>query len=79
VPDERKQYDLCVLGSLNRARDIYANLLQSFGMAGLFSIHDRSAAVAPDAEQYRALLASSRLVFSNGYITSAESILTARF
>jgi tetratricopeptide (TPR) repeat protein len=78
VSDGKKLHDLCVLGSHNRARDIYADLLRSYGMDGFYSIHDRSIAAAPDAEQYRRLLASARLVFNNGYITSAESILTGR-
>jgi hypothetical protein len=78
LPDDQKLHDLCVLGSLNRARDIYVDLLRSYGLEGFYCIHDRSTMAAPDAEQYRALLASSRLVFNNGYITSAESILTGR-
>jgi hypothetical protein len=75
---EDRSIDLCLIGSLNRGREYYAKIMEGSGFPGRYLVHDRSAAQALSVADYRAHLAASRMVFSNGTITANQRIVTAR-
>lgn len=78
APDRDKIHDLCIVGSLNRGRELFSSLMRVLKFPGFYVVHDRSQAQALSADDYKRILGSSKMVLNNGTLTANTRVVTGR-
>ncbi len=76
APDH-KDADICLLGTLNRGREVFQTYFEGAGLTGHYRLHNRTDHVLA-TDDYRRLTARSRMVINTGVISANHRIVTLR-
>jgi len=76
----QKKYDINITGfnNLIRSRDLFMNCFKRTNLDGHLLLHDRTQQQALKMDDYRKIMAQSRVTFNNGRLTNLQHIVTGR-